>query len=55
MKTKMRTVYFNSAFVPLGKVALVEEYRSPIQFLCSDTSSHLNGQNLVIDGEGSLL
>ena len=32
-----------------------KEYRSAIQFLCSDASAYLNGQNIVMDGGGSVL
>lgn len=36
--------------IPMGRMANVDEYRSAVQFLCSDASSYLNGQNIVIDG-----
>lgn len=32
--------------VPLGRMANSEEYRSLVQYLCSDSSSYMNGQNV---------
>jgi NAD(P)-dependent dehydrogenase (short-subunit alcohol dehydrogenase family) len=34
----------------MGRMANKNEYRSAIQFLCSDASSYMNGHNLIIDG-----
>ena len=41
--------------IPMGRMAEKSEYRSAIQFLCSDASKFMNGQNIVIDGGRSIL
>tara|TARA_B100000886_G_scaffold297685_1_gene225464 strand:+ start:6515 stop:7342 length:828 start_codon:yes stop_codon:yes gene_type:complete len=41
--------------IPLGRMAKKDEYRGAIQFLCSDASKYMNGQNIIIDGGRSVI
>jgi NAD(P)-dependent dehydrogenase (short-subunit alcohol dehydrogenase family) len=36
--------------IPLQRMARKSEYRSAVQFLCSDASIYMTGQNMIIDG-----
>ena len=44
-----------SDLIPMGRMAKKEEYRGAVQFMCSDASAYMNGQNIVIDGGRSVL
>ena len=44
-----------SLLIPLGRMADADEYRAAVQFLCSDASAYMNGQNVVMDGGRSVL
>tara|TARA_Y100000741_G_scaffold348185_1_gene316136 strand:+ start:542 stop:1369 length:828 start_codon:yes stop_codon:yes gene_type:complete len=44
-----------TSLIPMKRMANSDEYISAVQFLCSDASAYMNGQNIVMDGGRSVI
>ena len=43
------------SLIPMNRMAKVNEYNETIKFLCTDSSSYMNGHNLIVDGGRTII
>ncbi len=43
------------SLIPLKRMAYINEYKEVIKFLCSEKSTYMTGQNIVVDGGRSII
>ena len=43
------------SLIPLKRMAKKNEYKEVIKFLCSERSSYMTGQNIIVDGGRSVI
>jgi NAD(P)-dependent dehydrogenase (short-subunit alcohol dehydrogenase family) len=41
--------------IPMGRMAHKDEYEGTVQYLCSEASSYMTGQNIIVDGGRSII